>query len=110
MAIEVRCQNGHLLRVKDKYAGKRGWCPHCRGVVLVPLAPTFSEDDVLELLETQSASPASDAQLVQEPTEAPVSLLGGSFIRQKKHCPQCHASVPLWFASCPSCKYGFEDL
>lgn len=29
MTIAVTCPTGHLLRLKDKYAGLSGFCPHC---------------------------------------------------------------------------------
>lgn len=38
MSIDVVCPNGHTLKVKDKYAGKTGRCPHCQMPVQVPQA------------------------------------------------------------------------
>jgi len=35
MGIQVECPNGHSFKVKDKYAGKKGLCPHCEGQVIV---------------------------------------------------------------------------
>jgi hypothetical protein len=35
MSIALVCPNGHRLRVKDEYAGKRVLCPRCRAVVQV---------------------------------------------------------------------------
>jgi hypothetical protein len=35
MSIALVCPNGHKLRVKDEYAGKRVLCPRCRAVIPV---------------------------------------------------------------------------
>ena len=47
MGIQVECPNGHTFKVKDKYAGKKGLCPHCEGqvIVLVPDALTTEASD-----------------------------------------------------------------
>jgi hypothetical protein len=46
MGIQVKCPNGHIFKVKDKYAGKKGLCPHCEGqvIVLVPDALTLLDE------------------------------------------------------------------
>ena len=44
MGIQVQCPNGHTFKVKDKYAGKKGLCPHCEGQVIV-VVPDASVTD-----------------------------------------------------------------
>jgi hypothetical protein len=36
MPIEFNCPNGHALRVKDEYAGKKSKCPKCGAISIVP--------------------------------------------------------------------------
>jgi hypothetical protein len=36
MGIRFYCPNGHKLNVKEKLAGKRGFCPHCGVKLLIP--------------------------------------------------------------------------
>ena len=51
MSITFHCPNGHLLKVKDKYGGQTGLCPHCQARVLVPKAPEpLSDDAIADLL------------------------------------------------------------
>lgn len=37
MAIEVMCECGKLFRAKDEYAGRRGMCPACKRIFVVPV-------------------------------------------------------------------------
>src|SRR5580704_10488730 len=56
MGINAKCANGHVLRVKDEFAGKSGLCPHCRGRVFVPMPvhslekARISDDEIMGLL------------------------------------------------------------
>ena len=56
MAITAKCPNGHVLKVKDEFAGKSGLCPHCHSRILVPMpvhpieTEGISDDEVLGLL------------------------------------------------------------
>lgn len=38
MAIVVHCPNGHRVKVKDEFAGKRVLCPTCQAKTRVPPA------------------------------------------------------------------------
>ena len=42
MGIQVECPNGHVFKVKEKYAGKKGICPLCPGKVSVQVPDTLS--------------------------------------------------------------------
>ncbi len=118
MAIEVTCPNGHVLKVKDKYAGKTGCCPHCNSRVDVPEPAKVSEDDILEFVGP--AKPAGmdddDEHVYQDPAEevssanSGASLLGSSAIRHMKACSVCGEKVPVWHASCPQCDTYFDDM
>jgi hypothetical protein len=41
MSITVLCPNEHLLKIKDKYAGKKGLCPICKARVQAPFPNTI---------------------------------------------------------------------
>jgi hypothetical protein len=118
MGIRVECPHGHVFKVKDKYAGKKGLCPHCKGQVqvVVPEVTTAMEvDDVLQMeaiQRRQSAQHHSSAGsgVFDEPHDlsaegisgASGSLLGSSVIRHNIRC-KCGEHVPMWYARCPAC-------
>ena len=111
MGIHVKCPKGHVFTVKDKYAGKKGLCPHCHDqtVVQVPDLMSTTSDTIRHgggvshpppMPETGSIF---DDPLDQHPTSSSGSLLSGSFIQHKVACPKCSARIPMWYAKCPSC-------
>jgi hypothetical protein len=118
MGIRVQCPNGHIFKVKDKYAGKKGLCPHCKDQVqvLVPDVTTAIDlDDVLQIESIQRRQSAlhhsaSSSSVLDEPhdlsAEGPSgtsgSLLGSSVIRHNIRC-RCGVHVPMWYARCPAC-------
>jgi hypothetical protein len=119
MGIRVECPNGHVFKVKDKYAGKKGLCPHCEGQVIVhvPDALTSDMSDVLQqeaIQRRQSAqhhhASSSGSHVLDDPHEVVASspsgtsgsLLGSSVIRHNIKC-RCGEHVPMWYARCPAC-------
>jgi hypothetical protein len=117
MGIRVECPNGHVFKVKDKYAGKKGLCPHCKGQVqvLVPDTMTAELSDVLQMeaiQRRQTAHPsfAGNSSVLEEPPDLAAggasgtsgSLLGSSVIRHNIRC-KCGEHVPMWYARCPAC-------
>ena len=134
MSIEVRCPNGHLLKVKDKYGGKTGVCPFCKGRVLVSVPKKLSEEDIVDLIsapssrasEEDDASSATgeegDAKSVPSETadsesilddaheeSSGISIVGASAIRHRTECPKCNEQIPYWFAKCPKCGTYLPD-
>jgi hypothetical protein len=118
MGIRVECPNGHIFKVKDKYAGKKGLCPHCDGQVIVHVPDASTVTDVSEVLQREAierrhgahqASPAASSVL-DEPHDLSSgpgsgtsgSLLGSSVIRHNIRC-KCGEHVPMWYARCPKC-------
>lgn len=117
MGIRVECPNGHVFKVKDKYAGKKGLCPHCEGqvIVVVPDATTSDAAEVLQMeaiqrrQAAQHHSPAGSS-ILDEPHDlsgesgsgTSGSLLGSSVIRHNIRC-KCGEHVPMWYARCPAC-------
>jgi len=95
MGIRVECPNGHVFKVKDKYAGKKGICPHCDGKVVVQV-PTTVESFSVNVLDAAAHETGGGA--------SSSSLLSGSAIRHhKKACVKCGAMVNYWHAKCTNC-------
>jgi hypothetical protein len=123
MGIRVECPHGHVFKVKDKYAGKKGLCPHCEGqvIVLVPDALTTEASDVLqkEAIQRRQAkqhsSSSSGSHVFDDSSEMVAaassgtsgSLLGSSVIRHNIKC-KCGEHVPMWYARCPACGQYIE--
>jgi Zn finger protein HypA/HybF involved in hydrogenase expression len=121
MGIQVECPNGHVFKVKDKYAGKKGLCPHCEGQVIVVVPDAFSLLDETDELQkdairhrqaakqkTPSSSPSSSSVLDDSHDFGSTpgtsgSLLGSSVIRHNIKCGKCGERVPMWYARCPHC-------
>ena len=121
MGIQVECPNGHVFKVKDKYAGKKGLCPHCEGQVIVVVSDAFSLLDETDELQkdairhrqaakqkTPSSSSSSSSVLDDSHDFGSTpgtsgSLLGSSVIRHNIKCGKCGERVPMWYARCPHC-------
>ena len=116
MSIDVLCRNGHTLKVKDKYAGKTGRCPHCQMPVQVPQAATaaqLTDDDILSMVGPPSG--VDDLPVHQETHHhdegSGLSLLGGSSIHKRltKTCLKCKREVNMRLDICPHCHMYFSD-
>ncbi len=113
MGIRLVCPNGHRLNVKDKYAGKTGYCPHCQAKVRVPVLEAISEDDIFQLLNTSAhdaeQEDISDKSVLDDPepnasgSNSELSLLGSGILRPMKVCPQCEKRTSFTFTNCPRC-------
>jgi len=115
MSIEVRCPNGHLLKVKDKYAGQTGLCPKCQARGLVPKpVEAMSEQAICDFLGPPSED---DTPVHQEPSlqntgsgASGSSLIQAAFAaRETKTCPKCKHEVRICYALCPYCHTYFSD-
>lgn len=130
MGIAVKCQHGHKFKVKDKYAGKKGLCPYCKGQVFVRV-PTLEEAESLEERISRAASAEQvanshdsslgDSSIFDDMPKMPSasgsgagsglsgSLVGSSAVRHNINCT-CGESVPMWFAKCPKCGIFLDSL
>jgi len=119
MGIAVKCPNGHEFKVKDKYAGKKGLCPYCKGQVAVRVPDRVSSDELSKAAyrvaaEEHGAGPAAAAVAsvfddhgdTNDPS-ASSSSMGSSVIRHNIKC-KCGERVPMWFAKCPKCGHFFD--
>jgi hypothetical protein len=123
MGIQCECPNGHTFKVKDKYAGKKGLCPHCEGQVIVQVPDALTANPASDILQREaiarrqashhhsdSHQSSSDSHVFDDPNEGPApassgtsgSLLGSSVIRHNIKC-KCGQHVPMWYARCPAC-------
>jgi hypothetical protein len=119
MGIQVECPNGHKFKVKDKYAGKKGLCPHCEGQVIVVVPDAFSLLDETDELQKDAirhrqqaakhTAPSNSSSSVLDDSHdfgstpgTSGSLLGSSVIRHNIKC-KCGERVPMWYARCPHC-------
>jgi len=109
MGIEIRCPNGHQFKVKDKYAGKKGLCPYCKGQVYVRV-PDPNASSTLQKAAFRAAAEKKGASIAASVFDEPDSdsastsgsLLSSSVMRHNVRC-DCGESVPMWFARCPKC-------
>jgi len=73
MGIVVYCPNGHRVKVKDVFAGKRVHCPICQAKTRVPRsAPSFTPEPEAAMPPSHGALPT--AQLLSLPPEAVAAL------------------------------------
>ena len=127
MGIRVECPHGHIFKVKDKYAGKKGLCPHCEGQVIVVVPDALTANEASDILQRESiqrrqakshsssSSSSSGSHVFDDPNEmeaapsssASGSLLGSSVIRHNIKC-KCGQHVPMWYARCPACGQYIE--
>lgn len=131
MGIQCECPNGHVFKVKDKYAGKKGLCPHCEGQVIVQVPDALTANPATDILQreaiqrrqaahqhvTPQSAPGSSSgsHVFDDPNEGPSapssgtsgSLLGSSVIRHNIKC-KCGQHVPMWYARCPACGQYLE--
>jgi len=120
MGIQVKCPHGHVFKVKDKYAGKRGLCPHCTEQVIVEVPSITSSEAVSKAYkqaiaqEQRSANDGGSSIFDDVPTQdadpsTSASLLGSSVIRHNTRCSFCNQSVPMWYAKCTACGHFMEQ-
>lgn len=123
MPIACRCPNGHVLKVKDKYAGKTGLCPKCGAAMQVPAAS--EEEEFIEMIPREKEPPAPAGRSIFDDDEEPTprerrggrssistseSLLSSaSVVKHCKKCPKCFELAPLWHVRCLKCNHYFQE-
>jgi len=74
MTIEFRCDCGELFQVEDEFAGRKGRCPTCKRIMLVPEKepePLELHDEIHEEEEVLEPGPAP-AMGIPEPLQEPL--------------------------------------
>lgn len=114
MSIEVKCPNGHQLKVKDSMAGVTGRCPLCKAVVQVPKPEPpkgISEDAILDFL---GPSPTLDDKSLSDTIHdfGDSSIMRGSGIHRtpRKTCTKCNRDIPALIHICPYCHTYLSEL
>ncbi len=60
MAIQFHCPNCHAqLKLKDQYAGRRGQCPQCQAMIVVPAIATAASSSVTTKDAGRAEQPAT---------------------------------------------------
>jgi len=107
MSILVTCPNGHVLRVKNCFAGKTGLCPECKARIVVP-EPAMSEDDIIGVLGPHDPSQSGMGS----------TIIGGrsddhaaaSPSPPKKSCTKCNREIAAGTHICPFCRTYIASL
>jgi anti-sigma factor RsiW len=58
MPIDLSCDCGRALRVKDELAGKKIRCPQCKSILAVPTKEDEAEEMLLEVIADEDEEPA----------------------------------------------------
>lgn len=109
MSIQFACPNGHLLRVKDSFAGKKGLCPACKAPIQVPKPATDElEDEVLQIIGPHNPD---SSELPLEPLSGTaVEHLRRSPATPYKSCIRCHREIGSAVHICPFCHTYVAEL
>jgi hypothetical protein len=107
MSIRCVCQNGHVLKVKESFAGASGLCPMCKARVDVPRRPepAMSEETILSIVGTHP--PPSSAIPGRHSSADPGSQSG---IGLHKNCDRCNKEVSAGAHICPYCHTYIANL
>jgi len=111
MSIQFSCPNGHLLRVKESFAGKKALCPACKAPIQVPVpAAKTLEDEVLGILgpydpgRYRNPAAVTISELLQPSDEVEASDEGEeSHSPPHKSCNRCHREISTATHICPHC-------
>ena len=104
MAIEVRCSNGHTLRVTDACVGRSFLCPHCRARVQVPNPKPVHEDDHECVLDSPRYPDEGDTVYVfRRLYDSQISSGSSTILKKIKFCEECGNSASYSFSNCPRC-------
>lgn len=87
MMIHFRCPQGHKLKANAFLVGQTVACPACHTHVVVP---------------GRSGEPLTDSAVVRLLDVLPKPTTAASD-GEMKHCPACHATIPVSFRICPHC-------
>ena len=109
MSIQVTCPNGHVLRVKDCFAGKAGLCPVCKAQVVVPKPKAdLSEDEIIDVLgpHDPSLSGTGSTIVANRPGDHTVA----THSPPKKICTKCNREISAGTHICPFCRTYIASL
>ena len=109
MSIQVTCPNGHVLRVRDCFAGKVGLCPACKARVAVPKVDSeLSEDEIIDVLGPHDPSQSGTGSTIVGNRPADRTVAGPS--PPKKSCSKCNREISAGTHICPFCRTYIANL
>jgi hypothetical protein len=113
MSIEVKCPNGHHLKLKDSMAGVTGRCPLCKALVSVPTPKppeSLSEDAILDMLGPSPVTDQSMRDTIYDFGDS--TIMRGSAIHHtpRKTCVKCKRDIPAIIHICPHCHTYLPEL
>jgi len=110
MSIQVKCPNGHTLKVKNEFAGRQGLCPHCHARVQVPQSKKISDEDIVDMIGPPKPAEEMDVHQEARADGSGVSLVGSSIMRRRtKICVNCRSEILERYDVCPHCHMYFTD-
>ncbi len=107
MSIRCVCQNGHVLKVKESFAGVSGLCPTCKARVDVPHLPepVMSEDTIMAILGRNGQPGESDSRHFDSSETGSQSGIG-----LRKVCERCGKEISAGAHICPHCHTYIANL
>ena len=109
MSIQVVCPNGHVLRVRDCFAGKVGLCPVCKAQVTVPKPDdSLSEDEIIDVLGPHDPSQSGTGSTIIGNRSGDHTVAGPS--PPKKSCSKCNREISAGTHICPFCRTYIANL
>jgi hypothetical protein len=110
MSIQVTCPNGHVLRVKDCFAGKAGLCPACKARIVVPEPDgAFSEDQIIGVLGPHDPSQSGAGSTIVGNRSLDRTVAAGPS-PPKKSCSKCNREISAGTHICPFCRTYIASL
>ncbi|MHC4404322.1 MAG: hypothetical protein ACYTG0_32105 [Planctomycetota bacterium] len=126
MSIQLVCPNGHVLKVSDDWAGKKGLCPVCKARIRVPKPSEeqLSDEAILNILGTfdskkarkkltdvpDLATRAPKARRDNASSEGEAKTTGQDAVPPKRNCPECHREIAAKLHICPHCRTHIAGL
>lgn len=108
MSIQFFCPHGHLLRVKDSFAGRKGFCPACKAPIQVPTPSSDEmEDEVLQIIGPHNPD---SSEMPLEPLAESLEHLRRSSATPYKSCVRCHREIMSATRVCPFCHTYVAEL
>ena len=108
MSIRVVCPKGHSLKIKDKYAGRTGFCPLCKSPIKIPVPDEEIPGGLVRGIYDPSKSGLSGLALeVPEFIDDPADEDSEDTMQI---CGKCQKEVPASAQVCPHCKAYIATL
>lgn len=119
MSITAQCECGKTFKVKDEHAGKKGKCPDCGSIVLIPFpeeAPLDIDEvnwDAMNDLEAKGTPQASPGRLERQyapaPPPPPMAPPMAVAMEGRATCPTCSQIISARALKCEFCGTAFHS-